>query len=174
MAYALNLKYNHLKINSNFKIPLVVLGVVFFALFIYSNALSFNLKNPTIENNYSFINLSWEQELKVLPKTRDLVDDLQKEGYSANAVSEIERNFFSVPGVIVTLDGDNIKVFEYRDKLSAEVDTLLFSESAKTKYYAWRKDVNLYLKDNLIIFYTGSRKGVLEVLKNTVGEPMKL
>lgn len=174
MDYVLDHKSHHLKINSDQKIILITLGIVFLALFLYGKLLSLTLKKATINNNYSFFSLTMEKPIKILPGTEDLMNRLEKEGYAPSIASEIERNFFSVPGVIVTLDGDNIKVFEHKDNLSAEVDALLFSESAGTDYYAWRKKVNLYLKDNIVVFYMGSRKSVLDALKNTVGEPIKL
>jgi len=176
MEYAIQGKYpkdhsEHLKIVLKFILSAFCVGAIFLlisskAFFAPAGAISSNM--PQMKK------FDMNPPLEVGPKTSELMANLQNEGLAPKATVNIQRDFFSAMGIIVTLNGDNIKVFEYKDPATAAADVLAFQKSAETKMYAWRKTVHLYLKDNIIVFYMGSRRNILDALKNRVGEPVLL
>lgn len=105
-----------------------------------------------------------EAGIEVSEETQNLMNDLNKEGLAPVAVSPITRDFFSVEGKILTAGKDNIHVFEYPNKGQAELEASFFKRSSETRRGEWKKGVNLFLRNNLIIFYAGEKEPIIKAL----------
>ncbi|MDQ2933126.1 MAG: hypothetical protein M3Q80_01975 [bacterium] len=84
----------------------------------------------------------------------------------------ITRKKFSAPGTLLTLENDNIQVFEYTDGeiASADLEKLVeYYYSDKAADLDWKDSVHIYRKDNLVIFYMGANKEILTVLNSFAG-----
>ena len=56
-----------------------------------------------------------------------LVDNLRTAGATVEAAEEILQPFFSVKGNAITINGENVQVFEYSDSGSADTEAALVS-----------------------------------------------
>lgn len=107
-------------------------------------------------------------------ETNKLISKFEEAEFSPTVASPITREFFSVKGRIITLGKGNIQVFEYEDTTTLLNEVSTFRESANTRIGSWKKDVHLYKNENLIVFYMGQSKGILESLKNIFGKEVVL
>ena len=121
----------------------------------------------------SFVLATTIPETTYAPAIRSFVEQLQDENHDAVSVRHISRRQFTVKGELVTLHGDNIQIFEYPNHDSAMNDVLSllhkYSTSAQPRF--WKDRLHLYVKDNLVIFYIGNTKYVLDTLDQHADSP---
>ncbi len=105
-------------------------------------------------------------DTKVGPVTERFILELKKSGLDAIPLQRITRTPFSVRGNVITIQGDNIQVFEYPSHDSALKEASVFAEKYvdRTKLSRWKNSVHLYAKDTLAIFYMGNDKNILDIL----------
>ena len=104
------------------------------------------------------------------PETYKLIRKIEQMGLNPLVVGKSQRTFFSVEGRVVALSGDNIKVYEYPNNMGASAEVSNFQESAKTRMGSWKKTVHLYAKGNIIVFYMGERKKIIDPLMQIFGK----
>ncbi len=122
------------------------------------------------EESYDFE----ESVLNVGPNTEKLIEEIVKTGLDPVVARNIKREFFSVEGKIIALSKDNIHVFEYKDGTTLLNEVHSFRESANTPSGSWKKDVHLFKDENLIVFYKGEKKSILNSLQSIFGEEVVL
>lgn len=151
-------------------------AAVLTSLLFFKTSTSLNYSFGTSSQNVGNASESFQNipKVKVGPKTNALILDLENIGLDPISVSNITRDFFSAEGKMITLDGDNIQVFEYADSLAATGELFLFQKSAQTRRGSWKKNVHLYANVNLIIFYMGERKNIIDSLNSIFGKPIML
>ncbi|MCX6713244.1 MAG: hypothetical protein NTY66_03505 [Candidatus Vogelbacteria bacterium] len=112
-----------------------------------------------------------ESDAKIGPATERFIQELKTIGFESSPWKKITRTSFSVPGVIITLDKDNIQVFEYPDSETARKEVSLLAEKYTSRAYSshWGGSSHLYVKDTLAIFYLGNDKNVLKALVKNAG-----
>lgn len=176
-SYGVNYKYLNIENCSKSNLKIIVVS----GLFITWALTSFVFASNTIPLNNSFATnndlpdyVQKGEVVEVGSGTMVLMSKLKNLGFDPNVVSPINREFFSVEGRIITLDKSNIKVFEYEEGVTLTEDVMLFRDSANTSYGSWKKDVNIYTNENLIIFYMGESKSILESLESIFGSSMVL
>jgi hypothetical protein len=89
--------------------------------------------------------------------------------------NKIERPPLSADGILMTLEGDNIQVFEYSSSIFASKEANDFLESygqASKNRMSWTPTAHLYLESSLIVLYTGNRDEVVSSLDRALGSPL--
>ena len=56
-----------------------------------------------------------------------LIDNLRAAGATVEPAGEVDQPFFAVSGNIITVNGDDVQVFEYADAAAAEAEAALVS-----------------------------------------------
>lgn len=104
------------------------------------------------------------------------VGALKAAGVAAEAGTMlIEQPFFSVPGRIVTVWGQEVQVFEYADGAAAQAEAALIAPDASsvgTSMMTWIDTPHFYQSDNLIVLYVGNDIRVQEALADVLGDPV--
>jgi hypothetical protein len=56
--------------------------------------------------------------------TQGLADALESAGATVGQEGEVDQPFFSVPGQVITINGESIQVFEYVDSAQADAELI--------------------------------------------------
>ena len=99
------------------------------------------------------------------PEILQLMDKLQASGANPFLVggAKTRRPPFSVPGILMTLRGDNIQIFEYPNQATSAGEAASFVNS--------RSQAHLYVEGSLLVLYTGNRDEIISVLTGALGAP---
>jgi len=105
-------------------------------------------------------------DLKLGLATEQFVNELKGVGLKPILDQKIQRMPFSVKGSLISLNRDNIQVFEYSDHGTASKEGAIFSQkytkdSTKNK---WNNIIHLYVRDKIVIFYMGKDINILKIL----------
>lgn len=106
--------------------------------------------------------------------TEALLKSMKGLGLDPLPLNKVNRAFFSVEGTLVALANDNMLVFEYPDELIQQMEVSAFQQSAGTYRGSWKKNVNLYMRDNLVIFYMGDKRKITSALEKVMGQKVAL
>ena len=101
-----------------------------------------------------------------------LIDNLRASGATVEPVGEVEQAFFSVTSQVITVNGNDVQVFEYADAEAAEADAALVAPdggSVGTTMVTWVATPHFYQTGKLIVLYVGDDSGVTEVLETVLG-----
>ena len=104
-----------------------------------------------------------------------LMDLLQSAGLSVTEGDQIEQPFFSTPGQILIVNGEDVQVFEYPDSASAENEAATISPSGSpigTTMVTWVAPPHFYLQDQFIVLYVGDNNDITSALQQNLGEPI--
>jgi len=110
----------------------------------------------------------------VQPQTTfaQLADDLMNAGAEVKAGSNISQPFFSVPGQVLTVNGNDIQVFEFPSIDDAQTEVNKVSPdgfSIGTSMVNWVASPHFYTRGPLIVLYVGDGRGVQTLLEGVVG-----
>jgi hypothetical protein len=108
-------------------------------------------------------------------KTKELIITLSNNNLTP-VLSNMFKNKqtgFTVPGSIIMINNDNISVFEYGNSQLAKSE----AEAYASQYnkYPERNSVGLthiYIKDTIIILYSGSKDNIIQYLNATAGKSL--
>ena len=103
------------------------------------------------------------------------IDGLQLADQSVEIAGAVEQPFFSVPGQIIVVNGEDVQVFEYPDSTDAEVEAAQISPDASsvgTSMASWVGTPHFYTQDYLIVLYVGENDSVKSALVDVLGEPI--
>jgi hypothetical protein len=107
--------------------------------------------------------------------TPELIEALQLAGQPVEIAGQVDQPFFSVPGQIIVVDGEDVQVFEYPDAAAAEIEAAQIAPDASsvaTSMLSWAAAPHFYSKDRLIVLYVGENESVTRVLVDALGEPI--
>lgn len=96
-----------------------------------------------------------------------LIDNLRANGALVNPSGDISQPFFSIKGQKITVNGDDVQVFEYPDAVAADAEAALVSpdgSSIGTTMVNWVASPHFYKKDKLIVLYVGDTTAIINVL----------
>ena len=102
-----------------------------------------------------------------------LFDDLTDAGGDVTTGIGLTQPFFSVPGIVISVSGEDLQVFEYADAAAAARDVEGISADASTingEAMAWIAPPHFYQHGSLIILYIGDNGATLTLLQQIVGE----
>lgn len=111
---------------------------------------------------------------KLGPAGQIFFDELAASGEEVKTgIGGLTQPFFSVPGIVITISGEDLQVYEYADTTAAAKDTEGISADAGTingESMAWIAPPHFYQHGSLIILYIGDDEATLELLESIVGE----
>ncbi len=113
------------------------------------------------------------------PPDADQVDDIQVfldalrlAGAAIEQQSEVEQPFFSVPGKIVTVNGEAVQVFVYPDAAEADSEAAQVApngSSIGTTMASWIGPPHFFRAETMVVLYVGQDQTVIELLENVLG-----
>ncbi len=101
-----------------------------------------------------------------------LFDNLRAAGATVEPAGDISQPFFSVTGNAITVNGENVQVFEYTDAAVADAEALLVSadgSSVGTTMVNWVAAPHFYKAGKLIVLYVGNDTTVINILEEVLG-----
>ncbi len=101
-----------------------------------------------------------------------LFDNLRAAGATVEPAGDISQPFFSVKGNAITVNGENVQVFEYADAATAEAEAAFVSadgSSIGTTMVSWVAAPHFYKTGRLIVLYVGDNEAVINVLETVLG-----
>ena len=107
------------------------------------------------------------------PATQVFADELRAAGATVTTSIRLTQPFFSVGGIVLTVDGEDLQVFEYPDEASAQVDAAAISPDANMidgEEMGWLAPPHFYRRGNLMILYMGDDQATLNLTEQIVGE----
>jgi hypothetical protein len=90
-----------------------------------------------------------------------LVDNLRAAGATVNPAGEVEQPFFSVKGLVIKVNNNDVQVFEYSDADAAENEAKTISpdgSSIGTSMPFWVGPPHFFKAEKLIVLYVGEIK----------------
>ena len=101
-----------------------------------------------------------------------LGDSLASFGATAGQEGQIDQPFFSVPGQVITVNGESVQVFEYADAAQADDEASQVApdgSSIGTTMATWIGPPHFYRADRLIVLYVGDDQSIMELLETVLG-----
>ena len=101
-----------------------------------------------------------------------LIDNLRAAGVTVEPAGDISQPFFSVKGNAITVNSENVQVFEYADAATADTEAALVSpdgSSVGTTMVSWVATPHFYKTGRLIVLYVGGDTAVQNVLEAVLG-----
>jgi hypothetical protein len=98
-----------------------------------------------------------------------LINALKTRGKKVRRKGRVEQPFLTVKGQIITIDGEDVQVFEYRTARAAEVDAQNVSGAGSTSIAMWIAPPHFFKSGRLIVLYVGEAPSVLKALADTLG-----
>ena len=102
-----------------------------------------------------------------------LIDGLRAAGATVEPTGTVDQPFFSVEGRLITVDGEDVQVFEYEDAASVEDaagDVSADGSSVGTSMVGWVAPPHFYKKARLLVLYVGDDAVVMQLLEDVLGE----
>ena len=110
--------------------------------------------------------------LRPVKTVSDLVNRLRDRGNKIGHGGKISQPFLSVPGRIITIDGEDVQVFQYANAKSAEREVKaidLQGSPVGTSMPTWVAPPHFYKSSSLIVLYIGQNSSVMRALEGALG-----
>lgn len=142
----------------------LIVDVIILPVFYIKLSASLKITVPIVATSYA---QGITSVISVGPATSNFMQLLTDNNFVPVVFKKITRHPFTGDGRMVILNRDNIQIFEYIDHHMAVKDALLFAEKYSTgsQKLVWKKNMHVYVNDNLVIFYMGTEKTILESLE---------
>ncbi len=101
-----------------------------------------------------------------------LVDNLRAVEATVEPAGDISQPFFSVEGLVITVNGGDVQVFEYADADAADAEAALVSpdgSSIGTTMAGWVAPPHFYKAGRLIVLYVGESEAIIDILESVLG-----
>ena len=104
-----------------------------------------------------------------------LVEALRSQQVAVRVIELLPRDsnpFFSVPGTVVTVNDENVTVFQYTRSSDADRDAATISPDGRgvgTSQISWVGPPHFYKKDAYIVLYVGRSASVTAALAAVLG-----
>ncbi len=101
-----------------------------------------------------------------------LVDYLQAAGASVEMAGTVSQPFFTPEGQVITVNGQDVQVFEYQSESEAKAEANLVSpdgSSVGTSMMSWIATPHFYQSGKLIVLYVGDHIDTIELLDGVLG-----
>ncbi len=101
-----------------------------------------------------------------------LIRELRNKGATVDTVGPFTQPFFSGPGQILRVDGEDVQVFEYENAAAAQGEAARVSpdgSSVGTTIIAWVSTPHFYRSGEIIVVYVGSSRELLSLLESVLG-----
>lgn len=101
-----------------------------------------------------------------------LVDHLRAAGATVIPTGSVTQPFFSVPGQVITVNGEQVQIYEYADEEAANADAARISPdggAVGNTMVDWIAPPHFYKKGQIIVLYVGTSTTVINILETTLG-----
>ncbi len=101
-----------------------------------------------------------------------LIDHLRAAGATVVPTGTVTQPFFSVTGQLITVNGQQVQVYEYVNEESANSDAARISPDGGTVGNAmvnWIAPPHFYKRGKIIVLYAGTNPSVIHVLETMLG-----
>ncbi len=116
-----------------------------------------------------------EAQLVVTPhlesRAGTFISDLKSEGLHVTPLQKIQKDAFTEEGVLVSVSGDSIGLFEYTHANTARAEAFALAQQSKQNL-RWGEYIHVYVKDSLVIYYMGNKEIILNALTSNAGEQL--
>jgi len=105
----------------------------------------------------------------------EFTDALQSAGLLLEIGGLVDQPFFSVSGQIITVNGEDVQIFEYPDSTAAAAEAAQISPDAGSvgaNMISWVAAPHFYTKDRIIVLYIGENDSITRALFEILGEPI--
>jgi len=95
------------------------------------------------------------------------IDELEKKNASTELIEILEDTVFSIPGFVVSVNGEHIQVYEFISATKTQEATLLISDDGTeigTSIIRWMDEPHFYSQGNVIVQYIGHNPEMLNLL----------
>jgi hypothetical protein len=102
-----------------------------------------------------------------------LIKNLRALGAGATAAGDVEQPFFSIPGKMTKVHGEDVQVFEYANNAVAEAEATPISRdglAVGTRKIFWVGPPHFFKHGKLLILYVGDNAKVLKTLDAVLGQ----
>ncbi|GAE35158.1 hypothetical protein [Halalkalibacter akibai] len=132
---------------------LKLLFIVLLSVFIFSGAVS---AGTTIDKN-------------------EFISQFEKSDFEFNIIDQVDIEInFAASQTILKLDDGRIHIFEFRDPIEMENESLFVSKDGFRighSFYSWVSQPHFYKKGNIIVLYVGENKEIIRCLDKLLGKP---
>lgn len=101
-----------------------------------------------------------------------LIDNLRGQEAVVEPKSDTSQPFLGGKGYIITVNSQDVQVFEYADSKSAKTDADKISSDGSTvgnSMVSWVDTPHFYKKEKIIVIYIGNDAKTLDLLTKTLG-----
>ena len=101
-----------------------------------------------------------------------LIDSLRIAGLSVSPAEDVNQPFFSVPGRIIKVSGEDVQVFQYAHAGAAAEQAALVSADGNavgTNMLRWAGAPHFFKKGSLLVLYVGNDEKVISALAVVLG-----
>lgn len=101
-----------------------------------------------------------------------LVDSLRAAGLRVEPAGEVDQPFFSVSGLVFSVPGGDVQVFEYDSNEAAQADAGQIAPDGNPigpTMITWIAPPHFYRAGRLLVLYLGSDSQVMAALEATLG-----
>lgn len=123
-------------------------------------------------NSENKVSQSGLEIAKVL-NTQELTKLLEQYGYNAKATKDDKQGIFSGALTIITIDGDIISAYEYKNNQQMEQEArTIGSDGSKigNALYDFKSKPHFYKKGNIIVSYIGDNKETIKKIEQILGQ----
>ena len=109
---------------------------------------------------------------RITGEVGQLVADLESGGAQVELDGTVTQEFFVPEGQVITVNGEDIQVFEFAtDEEAAAAASLISADggSIGTTMVTWVDSPHFYLEGKLIVLYVGEEASVLDALEGALG-----
>ena len=102
----------------------------------------------------------------------NLLAKLREHGASVEIVGPISQPFFTPEGRVISVDGQEVQVFEFSSEEEMEIAAETISpdgSSIGTSMISWVAAPHFYKSGKLVVLYVGDEDGVVQVLETVLG-----
>jgi hypothetical protein len=102
-----------------------------------------------------------------------LVEALRDAGATVEIDGQIRQPFLSVQGQVLTVNGQDVQVYEYASESAAKKDAAKIQPDASISgsHINWIDQPHFYQSGKLIVLYIGTDPAVLSALESALGKP---
>ncbi len=101
-----------------------------------------------------------------------LIDHLRAASATVVPIGTVAQPFFSVTGQIITVNGEQVQVYEYTNDDGANTDAARISPDGGTignSMVDWIAPPHFYKVGQLIVLYVGMNTSLMKILEMTLG-----
>jgi len=101
-----------------------------------------------------------------------LLNALRAAGANVETKTQLEQPFFSAKGQMITINGNDIQVYEYPDAAAADAEAQLVSPDGSTvgtTKITFVAPPHYYKSGKLIVLYVGQDRDLLDLLEDLLG-----